>query len=200
MIVVGLTGGVATGKTTAARMFQACGAYVIDADLLARRVVEPGKPAWREVVKVFGRRILHPDGTLNRAALGDLVFGHPRKLRRLGRIIHPRVAREQARLAREIARQTPRAVVIYDAPVLIEAGAHTRMDKIIVVTADQKTQIARLLDRNGLSRAEALRRIRSQMPLSRKRALADYVLDGACRRRALRFRVRSIFSDLRALA
>ena len=200
MILVGLTGGVATGKTTVARMFRACGAHVIDADALARQVVEPGKPAWREIVKIFGRRMLKADRTIDRAALGKQVFSSPRKLRKLGRIIHPRVAREQARLTREIVKKDPEAVVIYDAPVLIEAGAHTRMDRIIVVTADRKTQIARLLKRNGISRAEALRRIRAQMPLAEKVAHADYVVDGCLPLQALSLQVRSIFSKLQNLA
>lgn len=178
MLLVGLTGGVATGKTTVARAFRDCGAYVIDADVLAREVVQPGKPAWKDIVKAFGARVLQPDRTLDRAALARIVFRDARKLRRLGRIIHPRVARLQARLTREIARKDPRAVIIYDAPVLIEAGAHRRMDRIVVVAADQQTQIARLVKRNGLTRAEALRRVRSQLPLSTKLRLADTVISG----------------------
>lgn len=200
MIVVGLTGGVATGKSTVARMFKTCGAHVIDADLLARQVVEPGKPAWRDIVAAFGKAVLRPDRTLDRAALARIVFQHPAKLRRLGRIIHPRVAREQARLARAIGKRDPRAVVIYDAPVLIEAKAHRRMDKLVVVTADRETQIARLRRRNGLSRAEALRRIRAQMPLTRKARLADDILDGTKPRAALRQDVRRLYRRFAALA
>ncbi len=196
MIVVGLTGGVATGKSTVAKMFKACGAQVIDADVLARRVVEPGKPAWRDIVASFGKGLLRSDRTLDRAALAHIVFRQPAKLRRLGTIIHPRVAREQARLTRVIGRQNPRAVVIYDAPVLIEAGAHRRMDTLIVVTADQATQIARLRRRNGLSRAEALRRIRSQLPLAEKVRLADHVLDGTKPLSPLRREVRQLYRTL----
>lgn len=200
MLLVGLTGGLATGKTTVARMFADCGAYVIDADLVARQVVQPGKPAWRAVVKTFGQHILNPDRTLNRSALAAIVFRNPRKLARLGRIIHPRVAREQARLTREIAKKDPKAVIIYDAPVLIEAGAHKRMDRILVVTADQNTQIARLMKRNGLSRAEALRRIRSQLPLSRKVRHADYRVDGRTPLPDLPTFIGQIFTQLQGLA
>ncbi len=196
MIVVGLTGGVATGKSTVAKMFKACGAHVIDADVLAREVVEPGKPAWRDIVATFGKGILQPNRALDRAALARLVFRHPAKLRRLGKIIHPRVALEQARLARVMGRQTPRAVVIYDAPVLIEAGAHRRMDRLIVVTADQATQIARLRRRNGLSRTEALRRIRAQLPLAEKIRHADHVLDGTKPLARLRREVRQLYRTL----
>lgn len=200
MLLVGLTGGLAAGKSTVARMFQRCGAHVIDADLLARQVVEPGKPAWRDIVKAFGEQILNPDRTLNRAALGKLVFADARKLKRLGGIIHPRVARKQAHLTREITKKEPRAVVIYDAPVLIEAGAHSRMDRLLVVTADRATQLARLRHRNGLSRAEAVRRIRSQLPLTQKMARADDVLDGRQPPRALARQVRRLYAEYRGLA
>jgi dephospho-CoA kinase len=166
MILVGLTGGVATGKSTVAKMFKQGGAAVINADLLARQVVEPGKPAWRAIVKLFGKTVLNHDRSLDRQALGSIVFHNPKKRRQLERIIHPRVAREQQRLVRWIAKRKPHAVVIYEVPLLFEAGVDKRVDKIIVVTVDRNTQIARLKERNGLSRAEALRRIRSQMPLA----------------------------------
>ncbi len=178
MILIGLTGGVATGKSTAAKMFHKCGAVVIDADELAREVVQPNKPAWREIVCRFGKSVLNTDKTINRQVLGQLVFHDRRKLKQLERIIHPRVAREQIRLTREAARRSPHAVVVYDVPLLYEAGIDKRVDKTIVVTADQNTQIARLKKRNGLTRAEALRRIRSQMPLVMKRRRADHVLNG----------------------
>ena len=176
MILVGLTGGIATGKSTVAQMFKRCGAVVIDADQLARDVVRPGKPAWRDIVSLFGKNVLNSNGSINRQALGAIVFGDRRKLRRLERIIHPRVAREQRRLTRHIAERTPRAVVVYEVPLLFESGAHKRVDKIIVVTADRGTQIARLKRRNGLSRQEALRRIDNQMALARKVSRADAVL------------------------
>lgn len=178
MILVGLTGGLATGKSTVASMFQACGAVVIDADELARKVVQPGRPAWRDIVRRFGKSILNSDGTINRQRLGQTVFHDKTKLRQLERIIHPRVARAQARLTKQAAQRDPGAVVVYDVPLLFEAGIDTRVDTIIVVSADQKTQLARLKKRNGLTGAEALRRIRSQMPLTMKRRRADYVLDG----------------------
>lgn len=200
MPLVGLTGGLATGKSTVARLFRECGAVVIDADRLAREVVEPDRPAWREIVRTFGRRILRADRRIDRAALGRLVFGHARHLRRLNAIVHPRVARAQVRRTAAIRRARPRAVIVYDAPVLIEAGAHGRMDALVVVTADQATQITRLRARNGLTRAEALRRIRSQLPLGRKVELADYVIDGCLPIAALRRRVAQIYRDVSRLA
>ena len=200
MILVGLTGGIATGKSTVAAMFKRCGAVIIDADALAREVVQPGKPAWREIVKSFGKTVLNPDRTVNRPALGATVFGHPAKLRQLEHMIHPRVAREQRRLTRQAAKKDPNAVVIYDVPLLFETGIDTRMDTSVVVTADRKTQITRLKKRNGLSRVEALRRIKSQMPLAEKRRRADYTLSGTLPLPQLKKQVRSLYQSLRALA
>lgn len=200
MILVGLTGGVATGKSTVAKMFQRCGAVVIDADRLAHAVVEPGKPAWRDIVRTFGRTVLNPDLTLNRRALGALAFKDKATLRRLEHIIHPRVAREQARLTRQAVRNNARVVVIYDVPLLFEAGIDRRVDTTIVVTADRDTQIARLKKRNGLTRAEALRRINSQMPLSEKRRLADYVVDGRTSLDTLEGDIARLYKTLHSLS
>lgn len=192
MMVVGLTGGLASGKSTVARLFQECGAIVLDADGLAREVVQPGTPAWRDIVRAFGRQVLRPDRALDREALARIVFRNPAKRRTLNAIIHPRVAREQARLTREIAKKDPKAVIMYDVPLLFEAGVDKRVDKIVVVTASQKAQIERLRQRNGLTRAEALRRIRAQMPLAQKAKLADYVLDGTRPRTQLRRQVAAL--------
>jgi len=200
MILVGLTGGLATGKSTVARLFQACGARVIHADDLARQVVRPGKPAWRDIVRVFGRTILRADRTIDRDALAAIVFRNPAQLRRLNAIVHPRVAREQARLTAAIARKQPRAVVVYDVPLLFEAGVDQRVDRIVVVAADRHTQIARLAARNGLTRAEALRRIRAQLPLSQKKSQADEVLDGTLPLATLRRAVRRIYRVFRQSA
>ena len=196
MILVGLTGGVATGKSTVAKMFKQCGAVVIDADELAHEVVKPGKPAWREIVGIFGKAVLNQDRSLNRQALGSIVFRNPKKRRQLEHIIHPRVAREQARLTKQAARTDPTAVVIYDVPLLFEAGIDKRVDTTLVVTADRETQLARLKKRNGLSRVEAIRRIRSQMPLSKKVRLANIVIDGTLSRQNAMKAVRGMFLDL----
>jgi dephospho-CoA kinase len=200
MILVGLTGGVACGKSSVARLFQDCGAVLIDADVLARTVVERGTPALKDIARVFGKKVLLPDGTLNRPALAKIVFSSPAKLKKLNAIVHPRVAREQAKITRAIETQEPQAVVIYDAPVLIEAGAHTRMDKIVVVSADEPTQIKRLHNRNHLSKAEALRRIKIQMPLEKKVKLADYVIDGTLSYEQTKHEVERIYSELKQLA
>jgi dephospho-CoA kinase len=200
MILVGLTGGVATGKSTVAKMFKQCGATVINADLLARQVVEPGKPAWRAIVKLFGKTVLNQDRSLDRQALGRIIFRNPKQRRQLERIIHPRVAREQQRLVRRIAKRKPHAVVIYEVPLLFEAGVDKRVDTTIVVTVNRETQIARLKKRNGLSRAEAIRRIRSQMPLAKKIQRADHVLNGTLLRPSLRRHAGQLLKNLRFFA
>ena len=200
MILVGLTGGVATGKSTVAKLFERCGAHIIDADVLAHRVVEPDKPAWRAIVKAFGKQILNADRTLNRAALGRIVFRNTTRLRRLEHIIHPHVAEMQEQLTKTIGRRHPRAVIVYEVPLLFEAGVDRRVDHIVVVTADRETQIARLKTRNGFTRAEALRRSRSQMPIKQKAAAADYVLDGTAPRPRLMAQVRRLYRELRELA
>lgn len=200
MILVGLTGGVATGKTTVARMFKDCGAVLIDADRLAREVVQPPKPAWRDIVKKFGKAVLNPDRTVNRRLLGAIVFHHPDKRLALERIIHPRVARRQAVIMKETAKKNPGAVVVYDVPLLFEAGIDKTVDRIVVVTADSKTQVTRLRKRNGITQAEAIRRIKSQFPLRRKITGADFILDGTSSRRVLRAEVLELFRMFRRLA
>ncbi len=195
MILIGITGGLASGKSTVAGLFQECGAFVIQADQLARTVVAPGKTAWKEIVKTFGPRVLQADRTLDRVALAKLVFHHPRKLSALNRIVHPRVAREQVRQTNAIARQHPHAVIIYDAALLIEAQAHERMDRIIVVTANQAIQVHRARQRDGLTRKEALGRIRGQLPLRTKRRFADYVLNGTLPVIRLRPQVRQLYQE-----
>ena len=200
MILVGLTGGLATGKSTVAALFKRCGAYVVDADVLAREVVAPGTAGWHAVVTAFGKDVLNSDRTINRQALGAIIFRHPAKRRQLERIIHPRVSREQARLTKQAAGKNPRAVVLYDVPLLFEAGIEKVADKVVVVTADRETQISRLRNRNGFSRSEAVRRIRSQMPLREKIRRADYVLDGTIARAKLLTQVKQLYRDLRQLA
>lgn len=197
MILVGLTGGLASGKTTIAGLFEECGAFLIQADQLARTVVTPGRIAWKEIVKAFGPHVLQADRTLDRGVLAELVFQNPRKLSALNRIVHPRVAREQVRQTNVIARQHPHAVIIYDAALLIEAQAHERMDRIIVVTANRPIQIQRARQRDGLTKKEALARIRGQLPLRAKRRFADYILDGTWPIARLRPTVRQLYRELR---
>ncbi|HBP89764.1 MAG TPA: dephospho-CoA kinase [Nitrospiraceae bacterium] len=193
MVVIGLTGGLASGKTTVANMFQELGARVIDADVLARAVVRPGKPAWRDIVKEFGTQVLARDQSINRQALAEIVFKSPKKLHVLQTIVHPRVAREQAKQVKIIQHDTPDAVIIYDAALLLEAKAQKRMDHVVVVTADRATQLARACRRDGLTKAQALRRIKQQLPIRQKLDYADAVLDGTWPRAQLRRAVQSLY-------
>jgi dephospho-CoA kinase len=199
-MVVGLTGGIATGKSTVARLFVECGARLVDADVLAREAVVPGRPVYEEIVATFGDDMRQAEGTLDRERLGRLVFGNPAQLARLNAIVHPHVVREQERLCRDIARKDPHAVIVYDAALLIETGAHTRTDRVIVVTADEETQLRRLKSRNGLSEDEARKRIQAQMPLAEKVRVAHYVLDGTLPMEQLRKEVQRIYEELKRLA
>ncbi len=197
MIKVGLTGGIACGKSTVAEMFRDLGAFVIDADQLAREALAPRSAGARAVARVFGRDAA-PNEVVDRARLADLVFGHPRRRKQLEAIVHPRVFAAERRLTAEIATRDPNAVVVFDAALLIESGAHRRMDAVVVVTADQRTQIARLAARDNMRRADALARINSQWPLAAKRQVADYVIDGRRPKAEIRRLVSRIYQDLRA--
>jgi dephospho-CoA kinase len=195
-LLVGLTGGIATGKSTVSNMLRGLGAEIIDADQLARQVVEPGEPAWREIVEKFGRDVLNPDGTLDRKKLGAIVFANPEQRKRLEAITHPAIrARVKARVD-ELAARGFAGIVFYDAAILIEALGHQDMDRIVVVMTDEPTQVARLRGRDGADDAEGRRKIASQMPLAEKAKLADYVIDNSGDREATAEQVRRLFATL----
>jgi dephospho-CoA kinase len=194
-LLVGLTGGIATGKSTVSEMFSQLGAVVIDADRLAREVVEPGEPALARIVAEFGA-VLRPDGTLDRKKVAGIVFADPERRRRLEAILHPAIRdRFLARLA-ALEAQGFDGVVIWDAPVMIESGGHKGMDRLVVVVTDPAIQRARLLARDG-DAAEGERRIADQMPLAEKAALADYVIDNSGDRAATEARTREVWDALR---
>jgi len=176
MRVIGLTGGIASGKSTVARMLAELGAPVIDADQIAREVVEPGQPALDEVVRAFGAGVLAPDGTLDRKKLGARVFADPTERRRLNAIVHPRIAlASQARLAE--LRAAGAEVAIYEAALLVENGIHHGLDGLIVVKLDAAQQLERVRVRDRLGDEEAEARLAAQAPLAEKLAAADYVVD-----------------------
>lgn len=177
MLVVGLTGGYASGKSTVARIFVELGAVLVDADQLARKVVEPGKPAWSEIVAHFGNGILLENGEIDRKALAEIIFSDEKERERLNSIVHPRVLEEELKAIDEIRGRKPEAVVIMNVPLLIERGHFNYCDRIVVVTVDEETHIKRLMGRDGFTREEAVRRISSQMPLSEKVKYADFVID-----------------------
>lgn len=179
MIVIGLTGGIATGKTTVARMLAELGAAVVDADAVARRVVEPGLPAWRDLVAAFGPDVLLPDGRVNRPLLARLVFGGDREaLERLNRATHPHILAAIRRRLEELGAAACRVAVL-DAPLLLETGLDALVDQVWVVRADRALQVDRLAARNDLDPGEAAARIDAQMPLEEKLRRADVVIDNA---------------------
>jgi dephospho-CoA kinase len=202
-LLVGLTGGLATGKSTVSEILRGLGCVVLDADVLAREVVEPGQPTLAAIVEEFGREVLAPDGTLDRKRLGAIVFAEPARRQRLEAITHPAIReRFLARLA-ELEARGFEGIVVWDAPVMIETGGHRAMDRLVVVTADAATQRARALARDG-DPADAERKIANQMPLADKAKLADHVIDNAGDRAATEARTREIhaalLADLRARA
>jgi dephospho-CoA kinase len=181
MLKVGLTGGIGCGKSTVAAMMRELGCRVIDADLIARKLAEPGQPAYKEIVTAFGPEILLADAHLDRARLAHLVFADASNLSKLNKILHPRVFAEQETLLVEIARTEPQAVAVVEAALLIEAGYHQSLDRLIVVWCKPEQQIERLTNPQGraMSREDALRRIASQMPLDEKRRMATDQIDNS---------------------
>lgn len=176
MQVIGLTGGIASGKSTVARILQRLGAVIIDADLLSREAVLPGTPAHQAIVSAFGPDILLPDATINRKALGRIIFADPVARRRLEAITHPAIARLAEERLTE-ARCSDATVAFYVAPLLIEAGATGRVDDIWVVYADRDTQMARLAGRDGIGREEAEQRLAAQMSMEEKATYGSAVID-----------------------
>ena len=177
MLNVGLTGGIACGKSTVAKMFVNRGAHLIDFDRLTHEAQEPGKPAWQKIVDYFGREILQPDKKIDRIKLGNIVFADKKKLSKLGKIVHPLIYQEwEARLER-IEKKEKHAIILSDVPLLFEGKMQYFFDLTMVVLVSQEDQINRLMKRNGWSREEAQKRLNSQMPVSEKIALADIVID-----------------------
>jgi len=200
MLVVGLTGGVASGKTTVSRILQQEGAYLIDADLIARELVQPQTPTWSELIRVFGREILEKDESINRKALADRVFSCPQKRGQLEKILHPQISREIDRRIEEIRKKDPEAVVVVDAALLVETGAHRRMDKLIVVTATEAQQVERLGRRTGAAPQEARGILSAQMPLAEKLNVADFIIRNEGTLEETIRRTKEIFRELKTNA
>jgi dephospho-CoA kinase len=176
MHVFGLTGGIASGKSVVAARFRDSGVPVIDADRLAREVVAPGQPALKEIVQHFGSGVLREDGSLDRTALAQRVFGNPLELRKLNRITHPRVAACFESQAASL-RDAGETLVCYEVPLLFENRLQEALRPVVLVTASREAQIQRAVERDNAKRDDIEARIASQMPLDEKRALADFVID-----------------------
>lgn len=174
--VIGLTGGIASGKSVAARVLAGLGIGIVDADQIAREIVAPGSDGLAAVVAAFGSEVLTAEGALDREKVAARVFREPEARKILQAITHPRIAvRSAERLAALAATETP--YVVYDAPLLVEVGAHKGLDALIVIAAERDTQVARAVARDGMTRDEAERRIAAQLPLADKVAVADYVVN-----------------------
>ena len=200
MLRVGLTGSIAVGKSFVSGLLAEMGCHVVDADALARRVVEPGAEGLRRVVEAFGEWVLLPDGTLDRARVGEVVFKDASKRELLNSLLHPLIIAEQDALMRRWEGEDPRGVAVVDAALLIESGGHRRFDRVVVVHCRPEVQLERLMLRNRLSRAEAATRIAAQMPQEEKLRHADFAIDTSEGFEDTRRRTAEVYAALRKLA
>ncbi len=178
-MLIGLTGGIASGKSTVARMLHAQGAVVVDADLLAREVVDPGTPALRSIREQFGDAVIHADGSLDRAQLGTIVFGDEGARMQLNAIVHPAVRELATKRFAEAAAADPEAIIVYDVPLLAESETPAQFDVIVLADAPADTRQTRLVELRGLSPEEAARRVNAQASDDARRAIADVIIDTA---------------------
>ncbi len=200
MLIVGLTGGVASGKSVVSRILKEEGAYLIDADQIARELVQPRTSAWEELVKVFGKEILQKDGSIHRKQLAAKVFSDPKQRDLLNRTLHPRIKEEMGRRLKAIGQKDPEAIVVIDAPLLVETGNHREMDKVIVVISTEAQQIARLREREGMDQEEARRIMASQIATEEKVKVADFVIRNEGSLEETERRAREVFQELKRVA
>ncbi len=199
MLHVGLTGGIACGKSAVAAMMGQLGCVVLEADPIAHRLIEPGQPAYDEIIREFGEQVRAADGRVDRKKLAAIVFAKPAKLERLNRIVHPRVVEALDRDLANLARAQPGAVVVVEAALLIEASYHERLDRLVVVWCEPEQQIERLVTR-GMTRELAEQRIAAQMQLDQKRRMADDEIDCSGSLEETWRQVESLVAKLKQLA
>ena len=197
MIIAGLTGGIASGKSTISRFLADVGARIIDADQIAREVVKQGTPAYDDIVAFFGRTILLSDGEINRKQLGEIIFNDPEKKAHLNAIVHPRVFERSTEMIAQIAVHTPDAVVVMDVPLLLEAGLGRDLAEVIVVYVPETIQLERLMRRDGVDKTAAMARIRSQLPIEEKRQRATIVIDNSGPLSDSRKQALAVYQDLK---
>ncbi len=196
MLNVGLTGGIATGKSTVVRMLVRKGARVIDHDGLVHALQEPGQSVWKRIIEAFGRDILDADERIDRKRLGALVFDNEMRRKTLEGIVHPAVLEEAQRQRDEIGRQDEHAIVLSDIPLLLEVGMQDLFDLILLVYAPPEVQILRVMKRNKMTREEAVARLRAQMPIDEKLKVADLVIRNDGTMRELEKRVDEVWGEL----
>jgi dephospho-CoA kinase len=200
MLRVGLTGGLASGKSFVGHALAELGCYIIEADKLGHEVMLPGAEAYDAVVQEFGDGILKPDGLIDRRKLSALVWDHPERLKKLNSFIHPPVrAREERRMA-EIAQADPHAIAVVEAAILVETGSYRTFDKLIVVTCTEEQQMERALKRGSYSKDEILARLSRQLPLEEKVRVADYVIDTSGSKESTLQQVQMVYELLRSLS
>jgi dephospho-CoA kinase len=200
MLRVGLTGSIAVGKSFVSGVLAELGCHVLDADEVARRVVEPGGAGLRAIVETFGEWVLRPEGTLDRAGLGEVIFRDAEQRELLNSILHPLIIAEQDEALRRWEEIDPRGIGVIDAALLIESGGHARFDKLVVVHCRPEVQLERLMRRNNLSREEAARRIAAQMPQDEKLRHADFAIDTSLSFDDTRTQTERVYDALRELA
>jgi dephospho-CoA kinase len=200
MLNVGLTGGLASGKSFVGRALAEMGCFLIQADELGRQVSEPGGEAYDDIVREFGPGILNPDGSIDRRRLAGQVFHDPERLDRLNALVHPPVYARERRLQADLARQHPHGIAVTEAAILIETGSYRQYDKLIVATCAPEQQIERAMARDHLTREEVLNRMRRQMPLEEKRKLADYVIDTSGAKEDTLAQTRAVYNSLRSIS
>jgi len=200
MLRVGLTGSIAVGKSFVSGVLEELGCRVVDADEVARRVVEPGSVGLRRIVEAFGDWVLRPDGTLDRAGVSAVIFGDVAKRELLNSMLHPLIIAEQDELLRRWELEDPHGVGVVDAALMIESGGHGRFDKLVVVHCRPEVQLERLMRRNKLSREEAEKRIAAQMPQEEKLRYADFAIDTSGSFEETRRQTVEVYAALRRLA
>ncbi|HKG20474.1 MAG TPA: dephospho-CoA kinase [Blastocatellia bacterium] len=199
MLKIGLTGSIAVGKSSVISILSELGCVTFDADKIAHSVMEPGREAYDDIVREYGREVLAGDGTIDRVKLGAIVFADAARRNRLNEIVHPRVIEEQNSLLAAAEARDPSAIAIVDAALMIESGGYKRFDRLIVIFCRPELQIERLMRRNGITREDAERRVAAQMPSDEKRRYADYEIDTSGDFEETRRRVIEVHAQLKKL-
>lgn len=200
MLRVGLTGGLASGKSFVGHTLADLGCHLIQADELGHQVLLPGAEAYDEVVRQFGKDILDGDGFINRKKLGEIVFNRPELLENLSKIVHPHVGARQKHIIEEIVQADPKAIIVVEAAILVETGSYKKCDRLIVAVCSDEQQMERAMKRGAYSREEVLARLSSQLPLEEKLKVADYVIDTSGAKENTIEQVRAVYGSLRSLS
>jgi dephospho-CoA kinase len=200
MLRVGLTGGLASGKSFVGHALAGLGCHLIQADELGHQVLLPGAEAYDEVLQEFGNDMLDQDGFIDRRKLGELVFGQPQMLEKLSKIVHPKVGERQNRIIEEIVKTDPKAIIVVEAAILVETGSYKRCDRLIVAVCSAEQQMERAMKRGAYTTEEVLARLSRQLPLEEKLKVADYAIDTSGTKEDTIAQVRAVYDSLRSLS